>query len=215
MNATNNKDIEYIVIIDDDDEETKQSLDTAKIIFKSLYDVQIKVMIVERVGYANLHLYHNLAAIHFTGDCLCVRNDDAFCETYGWDEKLRKSIEPYKDEPIMIHQKGTNETVWWATAPGINRKWYEVSTNNGEIGAFSDVGIDVWLCRIADMTGLKIVPAGYDMLHLQRGDEHRSKHNSNDKLPDDEVLEGKRQGGRNGDEAHRNQLIANLKNWKK
>jgi hypothetical protein len=213
MNATNNEQIEYIVIIDDDDTESAKALNEAKIIFKASHNVNIKIFTVERLGYAKLHHYHNLAAMHFTGDCLLERNDDHFCLTRGWDDKVRESIYPYKDEPIVIHQKGKNEGVWWATAPGINRKWYEVSTNNGEIGAFADVGIDVWLLRYAEQSGMKVIKAGYDMMSMQRGAEHAGKI-AGDQLPDDDVLNDRRVAQKISEPDVRERLIQNLKNWK-
>jgi hypothetical protein len=158
--------------------------------------------------------YHNLAANIFTGDCLLERNDDHFCVTKGWDSKVRESIMPYKNEPIVIHQKGINENVWWATAPGINRKWYEVATNNGEIGVFADVGIDVWLLRYAEAAGRRVVEAGYDMMSMQRGEEHASKIGGRDnQLPDDDVLIDRRAAQKTSEPEIREQIIKNLKNW--
>jgi hypothetical protein len=218
MHAKNNEEIEYIVIIDEDDKETAKTLDEAKLMFRTLYGVNLKVLVVERLGYPNLHHYHNLAAVHFTGDCLLIRTDHHFCVTGGWDNIIRKNIEPHKDEPIVIHQKGKNEGVWWATAPGINRKWYEVSTNNGEIGAFSDVGIDVWLLRYAEHGNMKVIKAGYDMISMQRGSEHVRKISGADyRLPDDEVLLDTRDGKtkKTSDPKVREQIMENLKKWRK
>jgi hypothetical protein len=214
MNADNNDQIEYIIIIDDDDDESKHALAESKVIFQSLYNVSLKVYTVERLGYGKLHHYHNLAANIFTGDCLLERNDDHFCVTKGWDSKVRESIMPYKNEPIVIHQKGINENVWWATAPGINRKWYEVATNNGEIGVFADVGIDVWLLRYAEAAGRRVVEAGYDMMSMQRGEEHASKIGGRDnQLPDDDVLIDRRAAQKTSEPEIREQIIKNLKNW--
>jgi hypothetical protein len=214
MNASNNSQIEYIVIIDDDDIESKKALQESRIIFKVLYNVDLQVYSTERLGYGKLHHYHNLAATVFTGDCLLERNDDHFCQSQGWDEIVRKSIAPYKNEPIVIHQKGHNESVWWATAPGINRKWYEVATNNGEICAFADVGIDVWLLRYAKASGCKVIPAGYNMVSMQRGGEHAEKIGGRDKqLPDDEVLDDRRLAQKTSEPEVREQIIQNLKNW--
>ena len=213
MNADNNNNIEYIVIMDNDDEESKKALTEAKIIFRTLYKIEIKVISVERFGYSKLQEYHNIAAKEFTGDCLLERNDDHFCITRGWDSKLRETIFPYKNEPILIHQKGINENVWWATAPGINRKWYDISTNNGNLPAFCSTGIDVDLVRIANETGTKVVPASYTMMSMQRGEEHASKFNT-EQLPDDEVLDERRNSPRTNDPELRLKIIENLKNWK-
>ena len=214
MNADNNDMIEYIVIIDNDDHESEHALKEARAIFKSLYNVDIHVYSTDRLGYGKLHHYHNLAARKFTGDCLLERNDDHFCVTRGWDSKVRESISPYKDEPIVIHQKGTNENVWWATAPGINRKWYEVSTNNGQIDAFADVGIDVWLLRYAEQSGRRVVKANYDMISMQRGEEHSAKVGGRDaQLPDDDVLHDRRNAQKISEPEIRSQLIENLRNW--
>lgn len=218
MNANDNTQIEYIVVIDNDDEESLKALNEAKIIFQVLHNVELKVKIVDRLGYGKLHHYHNIAARMFTGDCLLERNDDHFCITKGWDDIVRTAIEPYKDEPIVIHQKGLNETAWYATAPGINRKWYDVSTNNGKLDAFAEVGIDVWLMRYAEDCGLKVIPAGYEMIGMQRGEENSTKVGGMyNQLPDDEVLEERRTAGNNrsSDPELRVQHNINLKNWKK
>lgn len=214
MNADNNSMIEYIVIIDDDDNETEEALKEARIIFKSLHNVDLQIYSVERLGYGKLHHYHNLAATVFTGDCLLERNDDHFCITRSWDTKVRESIMPYKNEPIVIHQKGVNENVWWATAPGINRKWYEVATNGGQINVFADVGIDVWLLRYAEQSGRRVVNAGYDMISMQRGEEHSSKvGGSKNQLPNDDVLMDRRKAQKSSEPEIRAQIIENLKNW--
>lgn len=217
MNADDNTQIEYIVIIDNDDEESVKALEEAKIIFRALHNVNLEVITIDRLGYGKLHHYHNIAAKKFTGDCLLERNDDHFCITKGWDTIVCNSIEPYKNEPIVIHQKGLNETVWWATAPGINRKWYDVSTNNGKLDAFAEVGIDVWLMRYAEDCGLKVIPAGYQMISMQRGEEHSGKVGGiQNQLPEDEVLEERRNSANNrsSDPELRKQHNINLKNWK-
>ena len=215
MNADDNSKIEYIVIMDDDDEESEKALQEAKLIFQSLYGVELKIFVVERVGYGALHYYHNLAAINFTGDCLLLRNDDHFCLTEGWDTKMHGLVKQYKDEPIVIHQKGVNEKIWWSTAPGINRKWYDVSTNNGEIAAFSDVGCDVWLLRIAEQAGRAVVYSPYTMMSMQRGEEHSHKVGKENQLPNDEVLEDRRNAEKVSEPEVRELLIQNLKNWTK
>jgi len=217
MNAVNNAQIEYIVIIDEDDDESIKSLEETKIMFRVVYGVNLKILITKRVGYPKLHHYHNLAAVHFTGDCLLMRTDHHFCTTHAWDTKVRENIKPYKNEPIIIHQKGNNENVWWATAWGVNRKWYEVSTNNGEIALAADVGIDVWLIRMAEQTDMKVIPAGYDMISMQRGKEHATKIGGLEyQLPEDELVKDTRIGKtqKTSDPEVREQLIENLKRWK-
>ena len=214
INADNNNQVEYIIIIDDDDKESKKALKEAKLIFKLLYNIDLQVYTVERLGYGKLHHYHNLAAEVFTGDCLLERNDDHFCVSKGWDTLVKNSISPYKNEPIVIHQKGINENVWYATAPGINRKWYEVATNNGEIGVFADVGIDVWLLRYAESAGRTVIPAGYNMISMQRGEEHSFKFEGDNQLPNDDVLEDRRNAQKTSEPHIREQIIENLKKWK-
>ena len=153
-NATDNKNIEYIVITDNDDNETINGLEKSSILLQSIYDIDLKILTIDRVGYQSIYKYHNIVAENFTGDCMCTVNDDMFCLTPNWDNIIRESIQPYQDQPVLIYKKGKNEHhKQWPTSHGINRKWYNIATNNQNNFAFMHPGMDVWLKRFADRFG--------------------------------------------------------------
>ena len=170
-NASDNNNIEYIVVVDSDDMVTLTGLENIQNIFKTLYQVDLKILETKRYGYHGIYMYHNLVAEKFTGDCMCTVNDDMFCTSKNWDIDIQSSIEPYMDQPLLIFKKGTNEGhKHWPTAHGINRKWLEIATNNYSNYAFMHPGMDVWLQRFANEFHLKIIEPIYNIVHIQKSD---------------------------------------------
>ena len=204
-NATDNTNIEYIVAIDNDDIQTIQGLNESSPILQSLYGVKLKILKTDRFGYHSIYKYHNLVAENFTGECMCTVNDDMFCLTQGWDDEIRKCILPHQNEPLLVYKKGKNEKhKQWPTAHGINRKWYNIASNNQENYAFMHPGMDVWLQRFAKEFKLKIVNPEYEIIHLQKSDlRSSSKRNETQQLEYEKYSQ------------HHMELVKeNFKNWK-
>ena len=81
--AKNNKDIQYIGVIDDDDMETKEYKDTIVKMGKK-YDVDIELYETPRIPFEQ---YLNTGATVATGDVLFFIADDVFC-----DKKINKCL---------------------------------------------------------------------------------------------------------------------------
>jgi hypothetical protein len=170
-NANDNNNIEYIVTVDSDDTTSITGLKNIHQILKTLYNVDLKILITNRYGYHGIYMYHNLIAENFTGDCMCTVNDDMFCISKNWDKELQLSITPYMNEPLLIFKKGINEAhKTWPTAHGINRKWLDIATGNQTNYAFMHPGMDVWLQRFANEFQLTIEEPNYDIIHIQKSD---------------------------------------------
>ena len=163
--ATNNQDIEYIVALDPDDNETIHGLEKVYMM-SQVEDANISYCVTDKkYGYEELEQYQNLVGDLFTGDCLLIMNDDIVCLTKGWDDSVRDVLRNNLDSPNWIGMTGINEKYKnTMTFVGINRKWYEVtnrvSGNRATDGYIRDLG-----------KALKLSPLEpkLDIIHLQRG----------------------------------------------
>jgi len=164
-NADDNKNIEYLFILDPDDEETVTALEKI-VLMAHAQDAELTVFIMDkRYGYAELEQYCNKAGEIFTGECLFLMNDDLVSIEQGWDTKMRNAVKPFQDRPVWMGAASTNE--WWKGSlpfTGINRKWYEI------VGRV--VGTRSWdgyLPIVGAEVGIKPIVLDFKFLHLQRG----------------------------------------------
>ena len=156
MNANDNKNIEYIIITDPDDEQTIPGLE--KIIGMScVQNAQISYCVADkRYGYEELEQYQNLAGTVFTGECLMIINDDVVCITKGWDDELRKTLKPCVGTPSFF--------IAHIACLGINRKWYET------VGRVSgNRATDDYLIDLATAARIKPLNPKLEIVHIQRG----------------------------------------------
>ena len=122
--ASNNKDIEYVSVIDDDDMETKGYTKEINELAKK-YNADIQTYETPRLP---LEQYLNTGASVATGDVFFFIADDVFCEKEDWDLYMSDACEKYLDEPFLIWTVGINES--WKPHPthfGISKKWYEIA----------------------------------------------------------------------------------------
>ena len=163
MKANNNKDIEYIVISDPDDEDTYSAVD--KINKMSFETNIINLKSPKRYGYEELEGYQNLVGEIFTGECIFIMNDDLICLNNGWDDEIRKELKPFNDVPRWLGLAGVNENWKGATTfVGINRKWYETT---GRVSG--NRATDGYIMSMGKALGLEPLRPKVHMLHLQRG----------------------------------------------
>lgn len=99
--AYNPHQVEILVKVDDDDQETLQAVDRIS------KEVPIKAAVSPRGrGYADIHHFTNLLASHATGDWLFIFNDDARMKTSGWDLCLERFVGPslwhYSPEDVLV-----------------------------------------------------------------------------------------------------------------
>ena len=156
MNANNNKDIEYIVTADPDDNETVTALE--KIVgMTCANDAEITYCAADkRYGYEELEAYQNLGASIFTGECLMVINDDVVCLKKGWDDNLRNELVKSIDKPVWIDAH--------IACLGINRKWYET------VGSFAGSrASDEYLRDLGIAANIDPLKPLMEIVHIQRG----------------------------------------------
>jgi len=165
INADDNSNVEYIIMVDHDDLETIDALE--KIVnLAHVYGAEIKIFVSDTVyGYEELERYWEKAGEIFTGDCIIPTGDDNFPITKGWDTRIIEVLAPYLDEPTWIGIVPLNEH-WkgYATMVGINRKWYEIT---GRVTGTR--AMDVFIPNVVKRCNVKCVRPDVDFIHLQRG----------------------------------------------
>ncbi len=153
--------LEIIISLDDDDK--KSIIEVLKIteIIEKLYpNIELKTIVTPRNGYSGIWINQNLIAKEYTGECLLIINDDHFCNTIGWDDILRKSLN--NDKPLLI----------WLGAAGkghpdllaVNKKWTDVS---GGVISYKQAS-DILLLDISRKCGIDVIRPEISIIHLQR-----------------------------------------------
>ncbi len=190
--AADVKNIEFIIVTDPDDNDTLDALE--KILpMASTHGIEfVNVVADKRYGYAELDAYQNLAAKHFTGECLLSIADDNTCIERDWDVKLREALFKRVGDPSVVKIQPLNEK-WKGnhTIVGPNRAWYD-KTNR-----FSgNRATDAYLADLVKAANIDPIYVDIRTLHLQRGKEGAGKYHEDgvDKqvwgLPSDEASGG-------------------------
>lgn len=77
--------IEFLIKVDDDDQETLAALQGVA----PLIPTSLQAIISPRGGgYSDMHIWYNVLAAHALGDWLLIWNDDALMKTEKWDAVL-------------------------------------------------------------------------------------------------------------------------------
>jgi len=163
QNANNPQDIELIISVDNDDKET---IDAIKGIwpFLNISRTNVQVLLTERYGYDHMDKYHRNAGGHFTGDCFIMPSDDVFCLTQGWDDIVKKEVEPYINEPALIQtQPVEDRSKFWPTMPGITKKWWEVTKN-----IMCYTAGDIYLANLVKRCKLRTIKPDYEVRQISR-----------------------------------------------
>lgn len=93
------KEIEIVIVYDNDDEETKSNI---KIFENIICDFKFKF--IERKRSSNLNNdYINFAASHSTGKYIFILNDDVVFLSKDWDEKAFVKLEDYVKENNIVY----------------------------------------------------------------------------------------------------------------
>jgi len=80
--------IEFLVAVDDDDQETIDYVNNTMVPYFEEVDVDFKCFVQPRLGYARLNEYDNQLAGESQGQWLLTWNDDARMESKGWDTEV-------------------------------------------------------------------------------------------------------------------------------
>lgn len=136
LRAARPQEVEILVALDPDDEETPASEHYA-----ALSDLVRVWVAPERYGYFGLHHYVNHLAGVARGDWLMLWNDDALMKTEGWDDIIRSQ------SPSVLwlkanHDQGGNLFPAWP------RSW---SRRLGHVSLSPN--IDVWVSEVGRRAG--------------------------------------------------------------
>lgn len=165
--------IEILYGVDDDD---KNGLEYIKdTISPALQDQDHnnKILIFERLGYANLNRYVNQLAKHATGRWLMFWNDDAIMQTPNWDQHITAH-----DGNFVVLRMPTHNYHPYAIFPIVPIEWYRL------MGYLSPHQIsDAWISQTAYLLGI-IRNIDVSVLH----DRHDLTGNNNDSTFKERVM---------------------------
>ena len=136
--------IEILYGIDNDDQVALKYLqDTISPALQD-QDYNNKILIFERMGYANLNQYVNQLAKHATGRWLMFWNDDAIMQTPHWDRHITAH-----DGNFVVLRMPTHNNHPYAIFPIVPIDWYRI------MGYLSPHQIsDAWISQTAYMLGI-------------------------------------------------------------
>lgn len=119
--ATDPSNIELILGFDNDDGESKQwFLDNVMPLLRE-YNVPVKILDFERLGYGRLNEYLNGLARYAVGHWFMVWNDDAWMKSSGWDDEIVKHNGRFRILRIPTHNEHP-----YAIFPIIPQEWYRL-----------------------------------------------------------------------------------------
>ena len=140
--ASNPKEIEIMLGIDEDDQATIDYVKEKIAPYLQEAGVEARANIFKPLGYENLHNYINTLAGNGQGEWLFFWNDDGIMVTEGWDEV----IDSYTGQFKLLAPKDNHNGHPYAIFPVVPRDWYIL------IGHLSqNAQNDAWLSHIAYM----------------------------------------------------------------
>ena len=156
-NVNNTDNVEIMLGIDNDDQETLDFVQSEDFQNKMQveYNVDVQAVLFDRLGYKNLHQYMNQLWAQASGEWLMLWNDDAIMETKDWDLEIGK----FDNEFALLKFNQTNHKHPYALFPVIPTDWCRL------IGTFSmNAQNDAWLNLIAKpLNIIKDIPV--DVFH--------------------------------------------------
>lgn len=135
--------LEFLIRVDEDDEETQKDLDK---IFEGI-DTNITVGLRGR-GYLDIHHYYNQLAKKAVGQFLVIWNDDLLVstESKNWDVYFEEN---FKDKYIIAWPYDLRIDDFSYCLPFIHRKFYEII---GKISGYPHS--DEWIKALGDISNL-------------------------------------------------------------
>lgn len=118
--AESPQDLEILLGIDSDDNETLQHLQDSLLPVLDSRGVVFVVLEFQRLGYHRLHEYLNSMVTYATGDWLIFYNDDAVMQTQGWDQTIRQHDGEFRCLAFDTHRHHPY-SIW----PIVPREWIE------------------------------------------------------------------------------------------
>lgn len=125
---------EVIIIIDNDDFKTLNTISEIESLFEKYSFCDCKISISEPKGYINLDYYYNKAAKLSTGELVCVWNDDVVMNSFHWDLLLRGDSERWPEKmcfmPIEVNiglpQWINTHTTNFGGFPIVRKSWLDL-----------------------------------------------------------------------------------------
>lgn len=118
--ADDNSRIEYLIAIDDDDDESKQFIEATMLPWFEEQNIDLTVFAMPRKGYGRLNEYVNFLGAHSKGAWLIFWNDDAQMRSPGWDTEVASK----KGQLKIFRFKDNHNDHPYAIFPIIPREWY-------------------------------------------------------------------------------------------
>lgn len=153
--ADNPSEIELLLGVDNDDQETADYVANELPKVLEGYNNDTKVLKFNPLGYGKLHEYVNALCGYASGDYLVLWNDDCILQTKGWDTLLSEQ----EDKFAVFKMNQTNHPHPYALFPIVPIDWYLL------IGYFSlNAQNDAWVSTIAKALNV-LKPIDIDILH--------------------------------------------------
>lgn len=165
--ATFKEDLDFVIALDDDDEESIKTYNDMQHIIK-FFGAKSSLITWPPVGYINLYKRNNQMLPHYHGDVLMVVCDDQYVTTHGWDKVISDDV----NKVYETHGEGITFLVWMCGKNnikkhpdmyGLNRKWLDIA------GKYTiTAGTDAYVRDMAKSSGSVIIRPELDVWHLQR-----------------------------------------------
>jgi len=118
-NAKDIKNVEFLIAIDDDDQETINYCNETLLPDFKQRDVECHIYSMPRQGYEQLQKYVNYLGYNSSGKWLLFWNDDAVMQTQGWDEEIIS----YNGQLAILRYKDNHNSHPYSVFPIVPRDW--------------------------------------------------------------------------------------------
>jgi len=145
-NASSNHETEIVFFVDNDDEETLNTVTDLRRAFGA------QVTGVRGDRNRNIAMMHNFCAKKASGDVLGLSDDDVVYRTSGWNDLVADAFAQYPDNIVLVYGRDGLHDANHATHPFIHRTWME-TTNYFVPEYFAGDYADTWLVDVARRIG--------------------------------------------------------------
>lgn len=164
--AINKENLQFIIGLDQDDDESIRTYHDIKYIL-NFYGASSCLITDTPSGYINLYKRNNQMLPHYTGDLLLIVCDDQFVFTPTWDKLISDSVkDEYRkrdDASVLVWMCGANNKKPHPDLYALNRKWLDIA------GKYTiTAGTDAYVRDMAEAAKLSIVKPDVIIYHLQR-----------------------------------------------
>ena len=171
-NADNINNVEFLLAVDDDDQETIDFVNDFMLGWFKDRDIDLTVFSMPRLGYGRLNEYVNFLSINSKGAWLVFWNDDARMLSKGWDSEI---IDKTGQLKIFRFKDNHNEHPY-AIFPIIPREWvtlFECASPQQQSDAWiSQVG---YLCNAVEQLNIEVIHDRADLTGNNDDEVYRTR----------------------------------------